>query len=80
MSCGTLLWEYNHRQRVLREGAARDRGYFLSLFQACAGYAAQKNEELVKATGLHVVSACEEVIREEGEAVTFLWVVAKKPT
>jgi SAM-dependent methyltransferase len=45
-----------------------------------AGYAAQKNEELVKATGMHVVSACEEVIREEGEAVTFLWVVAKKPT
>ena len=44
-----------------------------------AGYAAEKNEELVEEAGLRVVSARGEVVREEGEAVTFLWVVAKKP-
>jgi SAM-dependent methyltransferase len=44
-----------------------------------AGYAAEKNEELVEEAGLRVISARREVVREEGEAVTFLWVVAKKP-
>jgi SAM-dependent methyltransferase len=43
------------------------------------GYAAEKNEELVEDAGPRVVSARGEVVREEGEAVTFLWVVAKKP-
>jgi predicted TPR repeat methyltransferase len=44
-----------------------------------AGWAAEKNEELVENAGLRVLSAREEVVREEGEAVPFLWVVAKKP-
>ena len=45
-----------------------------------AGWAAEKNEELVENAGLRVLSASEEVVREEGEAVPFLWVVAKKPS
>jgi SAM-dependent methyltransferase len=45
-----------------------------------AGCAAEKNEELVESAGLRVLSAREEVVREEGEAVPFLWVVAKKPS
>jgi len=44
-----------------------------------AGYAAEQNEELVEEAGLRVISARGEAVREEGEAVTFLWVVAKKP-
>ena len=43
-----------------------------------AGWAAENNEELVENAGLRVLSAREEVVREEGEAVPFLWVVAKK--
>jgi cyclopropane fatty-acyl-phospholipid synthase-like methyltransferase len=45
-----------------------------------AGWASAKNEELVENAGLRVLSASEEVVREEGEAVPFLWVVAKKPS
>jgi hypothetical protein len=44
-----------------------------------AGWDAEKNEELVENAGLRVLSTREEVVREEGEAVPFLWVVAKKP-
>ena len=44
-----------------------------------AGWAAENNEELVENAGLRVLSAREEVVREEGEAVPFLWVVANKP-
>jgi SAM-dependent methyltransferase len=44
-----------------------------------AGWDAEKNEELVENAGLRVLSTREEVVREEGEAAPFLWVVAKKP-
>ncbi len=44
-----------------------------------AGYAAEKNKELVQDVGLRIVSARPEAVREEGGSVTFLWVVAKKP-
>jgi len=44
-----------------------------------AGHAAHKNKQLVEDAGLQIVSARPEAIREESGAVTFLWVVAKKP-
>jgi SAM-dependent methyltransferase len=44
-----------------------------------AGRAAEKNEELVENAGLRIRSAREEVVREEGDGLPFLWVVAKKP-
>jgi hypothetical protein len=44
-----------------------------------AGYAAQKNEELVEEAGLSVARARLETIQEKGGDATFLWVVARKP-
>ena len=44
-----------------------------------AGYAAEKNEELVEEAELCVASARLETVHEQGGDVTFLWVVARKP-
>jgi ubiquinone/menaquinone biosynthesis C-methylase UbiE len=40
---------------------------------------AETNRALVSTAGLEIVSATEETEDEDGDAVTFLWVVARKP-
>ncbi|MFQ5795449.1 MAG: class I SAM-dependent methyltransferase [Candidatus Bipolaricaulia bacterium] len=45
-----------------------------------SSYGSETNKHLVEATGLHIISAREETAEEFGELVTFLWVVAQKPT
>ena len=45
-----------------------------------SSYDAETNRRLVEESGLHIVSAQEETAEEDGKPVTFLWVVAEKPT
>ncbi len=45
-----------------------------------AARSAEKNEELIEEAGLRVASARLESINEEGGDITFLWVVARKPS
>lgn len=45
-----------------------------------SGFDSATNVELVRAAGLVVEQAREETADEDGEPITFLWVVARKPT
>src|ERR687885_1638721 len=43
-------------------------------------YDSATNKQLVAQAGLEILSAREETAEEDGEPVTFLWIVARKPT
>jgi hypothetical protein len=42
-------------------------------------YDSATNKHLVAQAGLEILSAREETAEEDGEPVTFLWIVARKP-
>ena len=45
-----------------------------------SSFDSEKNRQLVEGAGLCIVDAQEETVEEHGQPVTFLWVVAQKPT
>jgi SAM-dependent methyltransferase len=54
-------------------------GDWLGVPMYFSGYAGDAGQELVRRSGLRIVSAREETIDEDGRPATFLWVVARKP-
>ena len=41
-------------------------------------YDSATNRALIEQAGLHIISAREETAEEDGQPVTFLWVIAQK--
>ena len=52
---------------------------FLGVPMYWSSFDAETNERLVTDAGLQIVSAQQETEEEDGQAVTFLWIVARKP-
>jgi hypothetical protein len=44
-----------------------------------SSYDSETNVRLVRDAGLDIIQAGEETVEEDGEPVTFLWIVARKP-